>query len=195
MTKRIVFEGIWGSNLEKFTERFVATSDFHFDRVKVGIAPAPFGGLKNWVYALTQNMENWKESEGIVLHERSVWSSYYYASALVNSDELAQAEIDLFKNMAVSLSELNALPDIIVYFHSIPKIAQANLEASQSICAELGVDSLMKVSKSMIEGIEDMQSQGVKVLEIAPEFDNFENWFSYAENLILEALNGVMDGD
>ncbi len=195
MTKRIVFEGIWGSNMPKFTNKFITESNFQFDTVKVGVAAPPFNGIKSWTYALTQNMENWRESNGITLHERSVWACYDYARALAKTDELAQAEIDLFKDMTLGMEELNPLPDLIVYFHSIPAAAQNNLETEDSVCKVIGEEGLMEVSKALIDWFERMQSMGVKVVEIAPAVNDFDKWFTYAEPIVLKAIREVTDGD
>lgn len=197
MTKRIVLEGVWGSLLERFTLEFVKRESFKFDTIKVGIGASPFDGLRSWVFALSENMHNWRDSFGISLHQRCVWASYYYAKAIVESDEISQAEIKLFKDMTESLSELHELPDLIMYFHSIPKYAQKRLENEKSVCAEIGEDNLKNVSKSLIEWLDLMTSNGVTVIEIPPimvdDDEHFEKWYNFAAKQLLTYLENMSD--
>lgn len=200
MTKHIVLEGIWGSPVERFTLDFIKRDQYQFDCIKVGIGASPFNGLHGWVHALTHNMECWRDAHGIALHQRSLWASYHYAKPLAGDDEVSVAEIDLFKNMTDNLLEMNQLPELIVYFHCIPQVAQKNLEDVGSICAEIGEHNLRLVSKSMLEWIEQMSLIGVEVIEIPPPMNEseeaYELWYNSASKRLiayLERLNGSQD--
>jgi len=197
MTKRIVLEGIWGSMVEPFTHELIKRNIQSFDTIKVGIGASPFNGLRGWVYSLTENMENWRESKGITIHQRSVWASYYYAKALAKDDNLSKAELDLFKDMTLGMAELNPLPDLVIYFHAMPKIAQIRLEQENSVCAEIGEDGLKSVSNSMIEWLDDMTAKGVKVIEIPPPMNdnNIDSWYNYAIKKTLTAIQEIEDGN
>ena len=197
MTKHIVFEGVWGCLLEKFTFEFIKRESFNFDAIKVGIGASPFDGLRSWVFALSENRHNWRDSSGITLHQRCVWASYYYAKAIVDDDEISQAEIKLFKDMTDSISELHELPDLIMYFHSIPSYAQKSLEDEKSVCAEIGEENLKNVSKSLTEWLDTMANDGVTVIEIPPvtidDDEHFEKWYNSASSKLIKYLESMSD--
>lgn len=200
MTKHIVLEGIWGSTVERFTLDFIKRDQYQFDAIKIGVGASPFNGLHGWVHALTHNMECWRSAQGISLHQRSMWASYNYAKPLVGDDEVSIAEIDLFKDMTDNILEMNELPEVIVYFHCFPHVAQKNLEDEGSICAEIGEDNLKRVSESLIEWIEQMSLLGVEVIELPPPMNESEEayqlWYNFASKKLLaylERLDGSQD--
>jgi deoxyadenosine/deoxycytidine kinase len=192
---RIVFEGIWGSTIDYLIKRITEDQEVPFDRVKVSIPPPPFNGLRGWTYALTENMEIWKQQneteEDIVLYQHSVWSSYAFASALVEESVFANDELSLFKDMCEGLSELNNLPDYIVYCHAFPKTAHQRLKREKSICSTINEHGLMETSKSLIAWLDEMKDKGVKVIEFPPPFsdDELEQWYDFANNTLKEVFN------
>lgn len=190
---KIVFEGIWGSPVDYLMEEVVKNQELPYDRVKVCIPPPPFNGIRGWTYALTENMRIWREHddkpEDIIIFQHSVWSSYAFAKALVGDTQLEKDEISLFKEMTDGISEVNNLPNVVVYCHSFPTSAHNNLKERSSVCSQITEEELNKLNIVMVEWLDEMKSKGVQVIELCPPYmDNVESWYRTAIATLKESF-------
>ena len=182
MTARVVVEGVWGSNIDRFVKSLI--SEGRFDKAVFTQAPSPFFGIRGWTKSFNEGVNAWRkpqESES-VLYYRTVWSAYSYAKNFVSNEGLDQEERELFKSMTESVEELLELPSVIIYCHSTPSEAIKNLNEEDSICALLGEEKLKDISMSMIEWLDDMKRKGVTILELPPQapFMDYETWYRFA---------------
>ena len=182
MTTRVVVEGVWGSNIDRFVKSLI--SEGRFDEVAFTQAPSPFFGIRGWTKSFNEGLNTWRKSYETesILYYRTVWSAYPYAKNFSSNEGLDKDERELFKSMTESVEELLELPDVIIYCHSTPKEAIKNLEQEDSICALLGEEKLKDISISMIEWLDDMKRKGVTILELPPQapFMDYDTWYRFA---------------